>query len=107
MTWQFKRYDIEATPHDPEYRYVHVPAGDGAHVSAEDAINREAVNADRIRLLEVQLKEARNAALEEAQKTVELVASRYAGRGAAHPHVQGMEDGTTECVKAISALRRQ
>lgn len=34
-------------------------SSDGDYVKAEDAINREAVNADRIRVLELQLREAK------------------------------------------------
>ena len=53
MTFEFKRYDCTC-----KNRFA-VGASDGEWVSADDAINREAVNADKIRTLEVQLKEAR------------------------------------------------
>jgi hypothetical protein len=56
MTFIFDRYHVD-TVDEPDIE----EASDGEYVLAEDAINREAVNADRIRLLEVQLKEAKAA----------------------------------------------
>jgi hypothetical protein len=56
MTFIFDRYHVD-TVDEPDIEET----SDGEYVLAEDAINREAVNADRIRLLEVQLKEAKAA----------------------------------------------
>lgn len=57
MTYVFERYYFWA---EPETGYMEADP-EGQWVKAEDAINREAVNADRIRVLELQLKEAKSA----------------------------------------------
>lgn len=54
MTFKWDRLDIV----DPCRLVETEPADDGEYVLAEDAINREAVNADKIRTLEVRLKES-------------------------------------------------
>lgn len=54
MTFEFKRFDIYYADGGYEER----PSSDGACVLAEDAINREAVNADKIRTLEARLRES-------------------------------------------------
>jgi len=57
MTYVWDRFDIDVLDNYGWNTYSEKPASDGVYVKAEDAINREAVNADKIRLLEVQLKE--------------------------------------------------
>ena len=52
MTYEWKRWDVDEGGHA-------TVEAEGEFVLAEDAINREAVNADKIRTLEVQLKEAK------------------------------------------------
>jgi hypothetical protein len=50
-TFEFERFDVYGPGRiDPQ--------GDGHWIKAQDAIDREKVNADRIRTLELQLKEA-------------------------------------------------
>lgn len=61
MTFTWNRFDIEAPSANPDNLYDHIGASDSHYVLAEDAINREAVNADKIRTLEVQLKETKRA----------------------------------------------
>lgn len=57
-TFVYDRYHVAGTPdNDYEYDIEVTPESDGTWVKAEDAINREAVNADRIRTLELQLKQ--------------------------------------------------
>lgn len=52
-TFEFERFDFcDGERHD---------SSDGEFVLAQDALDREKVNADRIRVLELQLKEARAA----------------------------------------------
>jgi hypothetical protein len=56
-TFVFNRYDVA---HSSGFDDLDVMvSGDGMYVRAQDALDREAVNADRIRVLELQLKEAR------------------------------------------------
>lgn len=55
-TFQFDRFDVDTSGTGEVWA-----AGDGEWIKAQDALDREKVNADRIRVLEVQLKEARNA----------------------------------------------
>jgi len=47
---------------------------------------------------------SRRTALEEALVAVEFIASRYNRHKASHPHVLGMQQGTSECFDAIRAL---
>lgn len=55
-TFTYNRFDVVRMDNRlPLYN----EASDGNCVKAQDAINREAVNADRIRVLELQLKESR------------------------------------------------
>lgn len=62
MTFKWNRMDVIGVEYKGEETTVHVVAADdGSYVRAFEAINREAVNADRIRTLELQLKEARQA----------------------------------------------
>lgn len=56
MTFQFKRYD---PPTSCSQADDWIEAGDGEWVAAQDAINREAVNAAKIDALQTQLKEAK------------------------------------------------
>lgn len=60
-TFTFDRFDIYPTKSGNGT--VREESTDGILVLAEDAINREAVNVDRIRVLEVQLKEEKERAL--------------------------------------------
>lgn len=72
MTFKFDRYDVEpvALREALACGTSRIDRDDGTYVLAEDAINREAVNADKIRLLEVQLKEAK-LALAKAQSDID------------------------------------
>lgn len=56
MTFQFNRYD---PPTSCSQCDDFVATGDGDWVAAQDAINREAVNAAKIDALQTQLKEAK------------------------------------------------
>lgn len=57
-TFVFERFDMECLD-EYDMLVTSKESSDGAWVKADDAINREAVLTDKIRLLEVQLKEAR------------------------------------------------
>jgi len=61
MTYVWDRFDIDVLDNHGWNTYSEKPASDGAYVKAEDAINREAVNAAKIATLEAQLKIAQEA----------------------------------------------
>jgi hypothetical protein len=65
MTFKWDRYHVDNVD-EPDI----CEADDGAYVLAEDAINREAVNAAEIATLKVQLKGAREAFLNQSARLI-------------------------------------
>jgi chromosome segregation ATPase len=77
----FDRFDATGTR-------IMVGSADGEYVRAEDAINREAVNADRIRVLELQLKECQK----ERKNLVEAVRDIERDRATYRKQLQTLKD---------------
>lgn len=78
MTFQWERFDVTADCIGSET--YEVPDAEGEYVKAEDAINREAVNAAEIATLKVQLK----VQLKDARKAPNRLCHEWVGNKCRH-----------------------